>query len=87
MCGDETSWGHQGFGEAGSGVVGQILGKPGISKGGQTVIISDVDRIRPRAYIHWQHKMHKYPYPQKGPSEVRMIYEDLELLMKEWCQS
>ena len=43
MCGDETSWGHQGFGEAGSGVLGQILGKPGISKGGQTVIISDVD--------------------------------------------
>jgi hypothetical protein len=52
MCGDETSWGHQGFGEAGTGVVGQILGKPGISKGGQTVIISDVGRIRPRAYVH-----------------------------------
>jgi hypothetical protein len=52
MCGDETSWGHQGFGEAGTGIVGQILGKPGISKGGQTVIVSDVDRLRPRAYVH-----------------------------------
>ena len=45
MCIDETTWGHQGFGEAGSGVLDQILGKPGISKGGQTVIVSDVDCI------------------------------------------
>jgi hypothetical protein len=63
MCGDETTWGHQGFGEAGSGVVGQILGKPGVSKGGQTVVVSDVDRIRPRAYVH-RHKMHTYAYSQ-----------------------
>ncbi|MGL5935917.1 MAG: hypothetical protein ACRCZI_09885, partial [Cetobacterium sp.] len=80
LCGDETSWGHQGFGESGTGVVGQILGKPGISKGGQTVIISDVDRLRPRAYVH-RHKVHDYAYTVKGPSEVRMIYEQLQLLM------
>jgi hypothetical protein len=81
MCGDETSWGHQGFGESGTGIVGQILGKPGISKGGQTVIISDVHRLRPRAYVH-RHKCHEYAFGQKGPSEVKMIYEQLELLMK-----
>jgi hypothetical protein len=81
MCGDETSWGHQGFGESGTGVVGQILGKPGISKGGQTVILSDVDRLRPRAYVH-RHKCHNYAFNQKGPSEVKIIYEQLKLLMK-----
>ena len=79
MCADETTWGHQGFGEAGSGVLGQILGKPGITKGGQTVICSDVDRIRPRAYVH-RHKCHDYQFPQKGPSEIYMIIEDLKLL-------
>jgi hypothetical protein len=81
MCGDETSWGHQGFGESGTGIVGQILCKPGISKGGQTIIISDVHRLRPRAYVH-RHKCHEYAFGQKGPSEVKMIYEQLELLMK-----
>jgi hypothetical protein len=45
VCGYETSWGHQGFGEAGTGVGSHILGKPGISKGGQTVIISDVNGL------------------------------------------
>jgi hypothetical protein len=80
MGGDETSFGHQGFGEPDSGVIAQIIGKPGICRGGQTVIVSDVDRLRPRAYLP-RHKLHDYAYSQKGPSEVRMIYEQLELLM------
>jgi hypothetical protein len=80
MCGNKTSWVIKAFSEAGSGVVRQILGKPGIRKGGQTVIISNIDRIQPRFYIIHQHKMHKYPYPQKGPIEVRIIYENLEFL-------
>ena len=57
QCGDETTWGHGGYGEAGSGLVGSIMGKPGVSKGGQRVIISDVNRMWPRAYMHW-HKLH-----------------------------
>jgi hypothetical protein len=81
MCGDETSWGHQGSGEAGTGIVSQILGKSGISKGGQTVIISDVDRLCPRGYVH-RHKCHDYAYSQKAPSEVKMIYQQLELKKK-----
>jgi hypothetical protein len=79
LCGDETSWPHQGFAEAGSGIIQSLVGKP-VSKGGQTVIVSDVDRIRPRAAVQ-RHKKHDFPWPQKGPSEVRMIYEKLELLM------
>jgi hypothetical protein len=80
-CGDETSFGHQGFGEPDSGVISLIIGKPGICRGGQIVLYSDVDRMRPRAYLP-RHKLHDYAYTQKGPSEVRMIYEQLELLMK-----
>jgi hypothetical protein len=76
LCGDETTWGHGGFGEAGSGLVGRIMGKPGISKGGQIVMISDVNRIRPRAYVH-RHKLHTKPpgWTTQGPSEVRKIME------------
>ena len=57
LCGDETSWGHQGYGKVGSGVVARVVGKPGVSKGGQTVIVSDINRCRPRAYMH-RHKLH-----------------------------
>jgi hypothetical protein len=42
QCGDETTWPHGGYGEAGSGLMGRIMGKPGVTKGGQIVIISDV---------------------------------------------
>jgi hypothetical protein len=60
QCGDETTWGHGGYGEAGSGLAGRIMGKPGITRGGQIVIISDVSRCRPRAYVH-RHKLHERP--------------------------
>ena len=52
ITGDETSWATASPGEAGAGVTGIIMGKPGVSKGGQTVIVSDSRRIRPRAYMH-----------------------------------
>ena len=35
VCGNETRWGHGGFGEAGSGLIRPILNKPGITKGGK----------------------------------------------------
>ena len=53
---DETTWGHAGFGEAGSGLTGRLMNKK-VNKGGQTTIMSDSRRFRPRAYIH-RHKMH-----------------------------
>ena len=36
------------------------MGKPGVSKGGQIVMISDVNWIRPRVYMH-RHKLHENP--------------------------
>jgi hypothetical protein len=76
LCGDETTYGHMGFGEPGSGLVARIMGKPGISKGGQIVLVSDASRSRPRMYIH-RHKMHeKYDgWNKQGPSEVRRLME------------
>ena len=45
QCGDEMSWGHGGFGEAGSDLVGRIMGKPGVSKGEHIFMISDMNRM------------------------------------------
>ena len=58
---DETTWGHAGYGESGSGLVTRLLNKK-VNKGGQTTIMSDSQRFRPRAYIH-RHKLH---VPQAG---------------------
>jgi hypothetical protein len=78
QTGDETTWGHGGFGEAGSGIIGRVRDKPGKTKGGQIVLTSDVHRIRPRAYLH-RHKLHEKPagWNAMGPLEVRMILEQL----------
>jgi hypothetical protein len=82
LCGDETSWGFGGFGEQGTGLVGNVKGKPGVSKGGQTVLITDCDRLRPRAYVH-RHKMHEKPigWNKQGPNEVRMIMEKINQMV------
>jgi hypothetical protein len=57
---DETTWGHGGFGEGGSGILGRLRNKK-VNKGGQTVIVSDSRKyFRPRAYQH-RHKLHKMP--------------------------
>ena len=57
---DETTWGHGGYGEAQSGIVSRLRNKK-VSKGGQTVIVSDARKyFRPRAYQH-RHKLHKMP--------------------------
>jgi hypothetical protein len=76
LCGDETTYGHMGFGEPGSGLVARIMGKPGISKGGQIVLVSDASRNRPRIYMH-RHKCHeKYDgWTKQGPAEVRRLME------------
>ena len=57
-------------------MVGRIMRNPGVSKGGQIVMVSDVNRMRPRAYLH-QHKLHEKPtgWTASGPLEVRRIME------------
>jgi len=74
MCGDETRFVHEGHGEANSGLLKLIKGKPGITKGIQTVICCDTDWIRIRAYLH-RHKKHKVHYKKQGPNEVRTLWE------------
>ena len=48
---DETTYGHAGYGEAGSGITGRLRNKK-VNKGGQTTVISDSRRFLPRAHIH-----------------------------------
>jgi hypothetical protein len=60
QTGNEATWGHGGFGEAGSGLVGRIRDKPRKTKGGQIVHTSNINWIQPRVHLHW-HKLHEKP--------------------------
>ena len=51
ITGDETSWGHQRWGEPQSGMVRIILKNPVVCKGGEVVIVSDIHNIRPSTYV------------------------------------
>lgn len=73
LTGDETTYAHMGYGEPFSGLVCRIMGKPGVTRGGQIVIVLDSDRLRPRAYIH-RHKCHNNEWSLQGPSEVKHIW-------------
>lgn len=75
---DETTWGHAGFGEVGSGLTGRLIGKK-VPKGGQTVVISDSRRFRPRAYMH-RHKLHKKPEGNTKMGTVELHYVATKLL-------
>jgi hypothetical protein len=75
--GDETTWGHGRYGKAGSGLVGRIMGKPGITQGGQIVVMSYVSCCQPRVYVD-RHKLHEHPRGfVGGPNEVRMIVKQI----------
>ena len=76
-CGDETTFAHNGYGEAGSDLVKLVKGKPGVTRGMQTVLLMDTDWLRPRAHVH-RHKLHDSPFSLGGPAEARMLCEQLE---------
>ena len=81
LCGDETTYATGLYGEKGSGIVGRVVGKPGVSKGGQIVMISDVHRVQPRAYVHC-HKLNKDSnFTISGNLEVKMICDKLKKLV------
>jgi hypothetical protein len=84
LCGDETSWAHGGYGEADYGLVGRVMGKPGMTRGGQTVIISDVSCTRPRAYIH-RHKKHTMPpgWTKQVHFEAKSMIDELLLKVED----
>ena len=48
---DETTWGHAGYRELGSGLIGRLMNKK-VNFGGQTTIMTDSCRFCPRAIIH-----------------------------------
>ena len=84
QCGDETTFGHNGFGEPGSGLWSRLTGKPGVTKGGQTVIVLDRSWMRPRAYSH-RHKLHTPPNgftSAQGPCEARRIAEMIKPMVE-----
>ena len=58
------------------------MGNPGVLKGGQIVMVSDVNRMRPRAYLH-RHKLHEKPtdWTASGPLEVRRIMEKVSRMV------
>ena len=84
LTGDETSWGHQGYGEKGAGNLFRVVGKPGISKGGQTALVSATNRIRPYWYQHRHRFNTRYPPHMRaaGPAEVRTCINPLEELVE-----
>jgi len=80
QCVDESTFGHGGYGPMSDGLFGYLRNKP-FTKGGQIVLCGDVDRIRPRAYVH-RHNAHKQIFKQQGPNEIALMYEQLETLIK-----
>ena len=40
LCGDETTCGYSGHGESGTGLLGRVLNKTGVTMGMQTVLLS-----------------------------------------------
>jgi hypothetical protein len=76
---DETSWGHQGYGEKGGGNLFRIMNKPGVSKGGQLVIASATNRVRP----YWYQNRHKHTprylfFNSEGMAEMRTLIDSME---------
>ena len=72
QSGDETTWGHGGFGDKGSGLPGCITKKPVISKDGHIFTTSDVSRIQPREYVHC-HKIHDLFQPKTSTFSTRAL--------------
>ncbi len=65
---DETTWGHSGYGESGTGVTGRLHNKNKVSKGGQTVLMMDRHRFCIHAYLH-RNKIYDEVYSDKKTRE------------------
>ena len=75
---DETTWGFGGYGEKDSGLVQRLMNKK-VNKGGQTTIITDSGRFRPRALIH-RHKLHEHKHgmTRRGTNELVNLLEEIK---------
>ena len=58
--GDETYWGHQGWGESNIRTTVKITNKPAVSKGGNILLVTDVDLVLTISFVNW-HKVHTNP--------------------------
>eukprot|EP00536_Pseudo-nitzschia_multiseries_P007390 jgi/Psemu1/17878/gm1.17878_g len=72
LCMDESRWAYYGFGGP---MVDYLKGKM-FSRGGQRVLLSDVDRVKPtRGYLHRHRHYKKQPlHSTKGCLEVQDIF-------------
>ena len=80
---DESTWGHAGFGETGTGITGRLRNKK-VAKGGQTVLMMDRHRMRIRAYMHRSkiyNELHKSTktseWKANGPYELKHMVDEL----------
>jgi hypothetical protein len=66
-----------------TGLLRRVMGKPGMTKGGQIFLLSDAYSNRPRAYLH-HHKSHPpmAGFTRQGPIEALTTMEDLKHLVK-----
>ena len=76
LCGDESTWLFGGWAGKDTGVISRNLEKPDGSTGGQLILVTDVDQIRVRAYIH-RHKLHPKHFGNQGENEMKMITDKL----------
>ena len=77
LCADESTYPYMGFGPGdGSQLVARQRRKK-CSKGGQIILATDVDRVRPRAYLH-RHRLHNFEWSNQGASEVKLIWDQLK---------
>ena len=84
LCGDKTSWSTASYGDAGAGVTGRVKKKSGVTKGGQNVLISNVNHIKKPAYVQ-RHKLKSKPpgWTVMGNIEMKNIMKDLKTTIKE----
>ena len=84
---DESTWGHAGFGEKGTGITGRLRNKK-VAKGGQTVLMMDRHRFRIRAYMH-RNKIYNEIYKSdktrewsaNGPYELKHLADELNKMV------
>ncbi len=77
---DETTWSNMSFGGL---ALTRIRGKPGVTKGGQNVVLLDSKR----RYIHAWHPRHRLnkrapPFTQEGPAEIKAIVDMIDPLIQ-----
>ncbi len=79
QCLDETTWAFSGYaGEAGC----RVIGKPAVTRGGQTVTLYDVNHQFPQTYSH-QHSLVEKHFTQQDPNELYDILKQVKQLTKD----